>query len=260
MRARRAITLALLVATLASAARGEIVRSPIPVLRPAGDIGRETPKPPQAEWQPSAPAVKHSPLPQARPEDFAERAQAALAKSKVSYGHKGSVCGNAAIRGQASTAIPGRIKGCGVEAPVRVTEIAGLKFSSPATMDCTTAKALHTWIEESAKPAVRPLGEAAGLHVMASYACRTRNNQKGAKISEHGRGRAIDIGGVRLTNGNTISVLKDWGKGAKGTALRTMHRGACGPFGTVLGPDADRFHRDHFHFDTAQYRSRSYCR
>jgi hypothetical protein len=28
----------------------------------------------------------------------------------------------------------------------------------------------------------------------------------------------------------------------------------------VLGPNANSFHRDHFHFDTARYRSGSYCR
>ena len=44
------------------------------------------------------------------------------------------------------------------------------------------------------------------------------------------------------------------------TAMRKMHRTACGPFGTVLGPDSDRFHRDHFHFDTAKYRSGPFCR
>jgi len=28
----------------------------------------------------------------------------------------------------------------------------------------------------------------------------------------------------------------------------------------VLGPEAARYHQDHFHFDTARYRSGSYCR
>ena len=30
--------------------------------------------------------------------------------------------------------------------------------------------------------------------------------------------------------------------------LRTLHRSACKVFGTVLGPDSDRWHRNHFHF------------
>jgi hypothetical protein len=87
-----------------------------------------------------------------------------------------------------------------------------------------------------------------------------RNNQPGAKVSEHGSGRAIDIAGIGLNDESEMSVLTDWNSGAKGRALRQMHRAACGPFGTVLGPEADRFHRDHFHFDTARYRSGSYCR
>ncbi|MEM1302950.1 MAG: extensin family protein, partial [Pseudomonadota bacterium] len=63
-----------------------------------------------------------------------------------------------------------------------------------------------------------------------------------------------------LQDGTEISLLRDWGRGANGTALRQMWQAACGPFGTVLGPEADAFHKDHFHFDTARYRSGSYCR
>jgi hypothetical protein len=33
--------------------------------------------------------------------------------------------------------------------------------------------------------------------------------------------------------------------------LRRLHAGACGTFRTVLGPDANEAHRDHFHFDLA---------
>ncbi|WP_417243444.1 extensin family protein [Celeribacter sp.] len=239
----------------------ELSRSPIPVLRPGGDIGREIPQPPEAEWVASAPVVTRSPVPRKRPDGLAGQAQAATVVRKVSYGKSGSVCGVDGIRGQAASAIPARIKGCGLDAPVRVTEIAGLKLSPPATLDCPTAKALYTWVEKGAKPAVARMGGgAAGLRIMASYACRTRNNQAGAKVSEHGRGRAVDVGAVLLKNGDRVSVLKDWGKGKKGKALRAMHKAACGPFGTVLGPNANRYHRDHFHFDTARYRSGSYCR
>jgi len=56
-----------------------------------------------------------------------------------------------------------------------------------------------------------------------------------------------------------MTVLTDW-NGQYARQLRAMWEAACGPFGTVLGPEADRFHADHFHFDTADYRSGSYCR
>ncbi|MDZ4842816.1 MAG: extensin family protein [Hyphomicrobium aestuarii] len=34
--------------------------------------------------------------------------------------------------------------------------------------------------------------------------------------------------------------------------LKRIHSSGCGIFGTVLGPDADGDHRDHFHFDLAE--------
>lgn len=41
--------------------------------------------------------------------------------------------------------------------------------------------------------------------------------------------------------------------------LRNVHRGACEHFGTVLGPEANDAHRDHFHFDMKLRRHRAYC-
>ena len=46
---------------------------------------------------------------------------------------------------------------------------------------------------------------------------------------------------------------------AEATFLRRLHKGACTAFGTVLGPDANEAHRNHFHFDLAQRRRSSYC-
>ncbi|MEL6701532.1 MAG: extensin family protein [Pseudomonadota bacterium] len=194
--------------------------------------------------------------PQARPARVARQA-AALAQQRA----RGQVCGDPAIQGRAISAIPGRISGCGITNPVRVTSVAGLRLTTPATIDCRTAQALRTWVDRGVKPAVGSQGGGAvNLRVVASYACRTRNNQPGAKISEHGRGRAIDIAGIGLRDGSEMTLLTDWNSGAEGRALKQMWRAACGPFGTVLGPDSNRFHRDHFHFDTARYRSGSYCR
>jgi hypothetical protein len=41
--------------------------------------------------------------------------------------------------------------------------------------------------------------------------------------------------------------------------LRRLHRGACGTFGTVLGPDANEAHRNHFHFDLAPRKRSAFC-
>ncbi|MCZ4354531.1 extensin family protein [Roseovarius aestuarii] len=174
---------------------------------------------------------------------------------------RGAVCGDLAIQGVDVGAVPGRLGGCGVESAVKVRNISGVDLTMRSVMDCTTAKALKGWIDGGMKPAVGNRGGGvSSIRVVAHYACRTRNSQKGAKISEHGKGRAIDIAGFTLKDGSDITVLTDWGKGRKGQILRRMHQSACGPFGTVLGPEANKFHRDHFHFDTARYRSGSYCR
>lgn len=43
--------------------------------------------------------------------------------------------------------------------------------------------------------------------------------------------------------------------------LKRIHREACSPFKTVLGPDANEDHLSHFHLDLAERRNKSsYCR
>ena len=157
--------------------------------------------------------------------------------------------------------MPGRIRGCGVKNAVRVRSIAGVALSQASVMNCTTAKATKTWIERGAKPAIGNRGGGLStLQVAAHYSCRTRNNQPGARISEHGKGNAIDISGFTMKDGSKITLLQGWRNGRDGPVLKKMWRAACGPYGTVLGPESNRFHQDHFHFDTARYRSGSYCR
>ena len=82
----------------------------------------------------------------------------------------------------------------------------------------------------------------------------------GQPISEHGKGSAVDISALVLKNGVTIEVEDGWRDPVAGKVLRGVHGAACGPFQTVLGPDSDRFHRDHLHLDTADRRGRAVCR
>lgn len=44
-----------------------------------------------------------------------------------------------------------------------------------------------------------------------------------------------------------------------GRFLRRLHKGACETFGTVLGPEANEAHRDHFHFDLKARKRRAVC-
>jgi hypothetical protein len=45
----------------------------------------------------------------------------------------------------------------------------------------------------------------------------------------------------------------------EGLFLRAIHDGACREFGTVLGPEANDPHRNHFHLDLIVRRGRGIC-
>jgi hypothetical protein len=165
----------------------------------------------------------------------------------------GFVCGDRDIRGEELAPITSRVRGCGVEEPVRVTSVDGIRLTTPATIDCTTARALKTWINDGMRPAFGRQ-EVVELRIAASYICRPRNNVRGAKISEHGRGKAIDISGFILSNGRELSISDDYNR-----TIRRAQKAACGIFGTTLGPGSDGYHEDHLHFDTANL-DRPYCR
>jgi hypothetical protein len=211
-------------------------------------------------------AASSSLRPQTRPDGLVQRVRAAATRqtpARVAQpgNSRGALCGIPGLVGDRLEPIPGRIQGCGIAEPVRLRAVDGIALSTPATINCTTAQALQTWVQSSLVPTVgRTGGGVRSLRVVASYACRSRNNQAGARVSEHGRGNAIDIAGIGLQNGSELTVLTGWRERRTGAMLRDLHRGACGPFGTVLGPNSDRFHQDHFHFDVASYRSGSYCR
>ncbi len=173
----------------------------------------------------------------------------------------GALCGDPALQGERVGAMSGHLPGCGIVDAVRLTAVSGVLLSQRSTMDCRTAQALRYWLDRSVKPAFADTGGGIkGVRVIGHYVCRTRNHKKGAPLSEHGRGRAIDIAAFILQDGTRVTVREGWTSREHGQALRQVHRDACGPFGTVLGPNADSYHQDHFHFDTARHRRGTYCR
>lgn len=217
-------------------------------------------------------AVAVSPRPRVRPPAAAARFVAGLAAGgggarapdpvrTAARPTGGGLCGNPAIEGRTLNRIPGRLQGCGVAEPVSVTAVHGIALSQASTLDCETAQAVATYVGQVMVPTIgRRGGGLARVNIAAHYSCRTRNNRPGAPISEHGRGRAIDISGYRLQDGTTVTVLDDWRRRPHRSDLQEMYERACGIFTTTLGPDADRYHQDHFHFDRARHRNGgSYC-
>lgn len=153
--------------------------------------------------------------------------------------------------------------GCEVPDPWRVYSLSSVRLSTPATLNCGMASPLNDWVEQVVQPAAqRAFGESVStVDVAASYSCRPRNNKRGARMSEHGYGNAIDIAGFTLESGRQVTVLGGYyGARDEQAFLRAVRADACADFMTVLGPGSDAHHRDHIHLDLQNRRSgQHYC-
>src|SRR6478752_5410904 len=116
-----------------------------------------------------------------------------------------------------------------------------------AVLRCPMAESFAAWVRDEASADIAPLGAALrGIETYGSYECRGRNNVIDAKLSEHGKGNAIDVRALvlagdrraELTDENVAKPLRE--------ALRDS---ACHRFTTVLGPGADSYHNNHIHLD-----------
>ena len=68
--------------------------------------------------------------------------------------------------------------------------------------------------------------------------------------SEHATANAVDISGFVLADGRRIVVDSGWnGTDDERRFLRSVRAAACKRFRTVLSPDFNAAHQDHFHFD-----------
>jgi len=155
---------------------------------------------------------------------------------------------------------------CGAIRPFQVSALTAdqIELTPPATLRCPMIPATERWLRDVVQPAARqhfgmPIRK---LHVAASYACRPMNHRRGARISEHGYANALDVSAVTLADGRRFALLSGWnGKRDERGFWRSVHAGSCGIFSTVLGPEHDRAHHDHFHFDLMQRRSgKPFCR
>ena len=147
---------------------------------------------------------------------------------------------------------------CGALRPfdMRGTISGRVKLAPAATLQCGMIPTVDRWVTEVVEPAAqRYLGQTlVELKVAASYSCRPMNGVSGGKLSEHGHANAIDISGFMLADGRVVTVKSGWkGQAAESDFLHAVHTGACSTFSTVLGPNANSYHADHFHLDLARH-------
>lgn len=151
--------------------------------------------------------------------------------------------------------------GCALRGAVQLLDI-GVTVSNLGPMSCAVAVPFSAWARFAVQPAARLyLGsEIARIETYGTYACRNVRGAGGpARLSEHSQANAVDVSAFVLADGRRLSVLSDWAtQGPARQFLSALHQSACRRFRTVLSPDYNTAHRDHFHFDMGG--SGGFCR
>lgn len=141
---------------------------------------------------------------------------------------------------------------CQVPSPLEVTRLSGeVTLAAPTVLNCPAAEALARWVAEVVAPEARQRLSAGLTGVSAQgYACRTRNSDPSAMVSEHAGANATDVMGLVLAGRPAFTIGSLPVEDRDGHALEdAIRRGACSYFETVLGPGADPEHANHFHLD-----------
>jgi hypothetical protein len=146
---------------------------------------------------------------------------------------------------------------CNVAHPLTVSGISsGVAIAPAATLNCRTTEALALWARDVMLPAAREHLDAAPNRLVnaSAYVCRSRNNQVGARLSEHATANAFDISSIGFADRDPVDVQSRSAEAPEGRFQRAIREGSCRYFTTVLGPGSNAAHATHFHFDMAQRR------
>ncbi|MCB1583110.1 MAG: extensin family protein [Xanthomonadales bacterium] len=140
---------------------------------------------------------------------------------------------------------------CGLYNTVHLLQ-SDITYGGGITLKCPALVSLLIWEKQALQPLAAEILQQPITRVkhFGTYACRNVNGAPKGRRSQHAFANAIDIAGFVLADGSQISVLKDWGKdNPSGKFLAAIHKSACDLFTTVLGPDYNEHHHNHFHFD-----------
>ncbi len=139
--------------------------------------------------------------------------------------------------------------GCNAINSVKLLDI-GVPATGLGAMTCNLAANFAAWARYGVQPAARVVfgAEIEKIETFGTYNCRPIAGS--GKLSEHAHSNAIDVSAFVLSDGRRITVQQGW-HGDKQTRqfLSLIHASACKRFKTVLSPDYNAAHHDHFHFD-----------
>lgn len=199
----------------------------------AGGDG-DKPRPAPIRERPGGPVTLNGPTPRATQQCFAD-----LSREQIRY-----------------SPLPDRDfgSGCIVTGAVQLLDI-GVPVAGLKSMRCPLARAFTGWVRFAVAPAARQIlgSDLVRIESFGTYSCRAIIGSAAAsnRISEHGLGNAVDIGGFVLADGRRIRIETAWRSDDPKVRqfLETIHQSACKRFRTVLSPDYNAAHHDHLHFD-----------
>ena len=153
--------------------------------------------------------------------------------------------------------------GCSVLGSVQLSALQGdtsdFGLSNIGPVTCPLAEATAGWARYGVDRAARQVLGSGLLRIetFGSYSCR--NIAGSGRRSSHSSAEAVDVSAFVLKDGRRIVVAEDWNSSdpRRRQFLRIIQQSACKRFGTVLGPDYNAAHRDHFHIERT---GNSFCR
>lgn len=155
------------------------------------------------------------------------------------------------------TPLPDRYYGAGCTAlgAVRLTSLRSdngtLQIANLGPVTCPLASTLSGWARYGVDRAARSIlgSPLVRIETLGSYSCR--NVAGTSRLSAHASANAVDVSGFVLEDGRRITVLRDWDSESPQIRafLATIRDSACKRFGTVLSPQYNAAHRDHFHLE-----------
>jgi hypothetical protein len=146
-------------------------------------------------------------------------------------------------------------EGCSTLGTVRLENLRSdsslLELSNLGPVTCPLATTFAAWARFGVDRAAEQIlgSRLMRIETFGSYSCR---NVAGTnRRSGHASANAIDVSAFVLQDGRRVSVLGGWNGGtqAERRFLRVIHESACKRFGTVLGPDYNSAHENHFHLE-----------
>ncbi|MEZ5669165.1 MAG: extensin family protein [Alphaproteobacteria bacterium] len=141
-------------------------------------------------------------------------------------------------------------RGCGIDEPV-IFRTGAAELGPDAELECEMALKWLQFDQEVVQPLAQEVfaQPVSYVHQLSDYACRVSTGNR-AKLSQHSHGLALDVAAFEMPDGQTISVENDfYASNKQGEFLRRLAERACGYFDTVLTPNSDRYHYNHFHLD-----------